>query len=288
MLIVAVKAADSVLLDELISKQKSIKTLGEMFKTRRAGRRDSGRWPRGPDFDLDRLSLTTIATDSCRAYPMGPAAAAAEFEQIRNLAYRSFATNRTGSSGIARLGRLLRAGGRQLPRALPQHRGGRDRRIAHRDDRRIGDQSCYVSARTGAFRFSPAADSAELAGVTRSDLSAACATGEEVWSLAMLLHEAAPSRRSCVGQRHPEQGAEFWRSLSKTAARAFRHAGWPVLFGRSRRVLGGAAADLGPFQRINLMHAFSWPRCPRDLLPERDDLLDRVTREKLVRKLPSA
>jgi chemotaxis protein methyltransferase CheR len=123
--------------------------------------------------------------------------------------------------------------------------------------------------------------------------SAACATGEEVWSLAMMLTEVAPSRRF-----------RLWASDISSKALAFaEHAAYPKercegvpphWLARYFRIQGDPPAySVVPalraqvsFQRINLMQAFPWPRrFPAIFCRNVMIYFDRETQERLVGKL---
>src|SRR3954453_4310286 len=128
--------------------------------------------------------------------PLGPA----EFDQIRQLAHRAFGLNlKNGKEELvaARLARLLRTGGHgtfhAYYRSIVEDTTGES--LMAMIDALATNHTSFMRE-PDHFEFLRGHVLPELGGRQTVEIwSAACATGEEVWSLAMVLHEAAPARR---------------------------------------------------------------------------------------------
>ena len=126
--------------------------------------------------------------------------AAREFEQIRELAYRTFGLDlKSGKEELvsARLGRLVRDGGfrsfEEYHRSVVADRTG-DALLLMIDALATNHTSFLREA--DHFEFLRQTVVPALAHRDAIDIwCAACSTGEEVWTLAMVLNEALPGRR---------------------------------------------------------------------------------------------
>jgi len=130
----------------------------------------------------------------------GPRLDAWEFERIRDLARRAFGLDlRPGKEQLvaARLGRLVRGCGLRSYRELIQ-RASEDRTgesLAAMIDALATNHTSFLRE-SDHFDFLRARVARELAGRDAVEVwSAACSTGEEVWTLAITLLEELPGRR---------------------------------------------------------------------------------------------
>jgi len=235
--------------------------------------------------DLAPLDLTQ---------PLAPA----EFEQIRKLAYRTFGLDlRHGKEELvsARLRKLMRTGGHRsfhaYYRSIVEDSTGAS--LIAMIDALATNHTSFLRE-PEHFDFLRRQILLNLAVRDTFEIwSAACATGEEVWTLAMLLHEAALFCRF-----------RLWASDISSKALAFaeralypteRCHGVPTHWMTRYFVPQSdrAAYSVSPalraqvcFQRINLVQSFSWPRqfpvifCRNVMI-----YFDRQTQEKLVGRL---
>jgi chemotaxis protein methyltransferase CheR len=124
--------------------------------------------------------------------------------------------------------------------------------------------------------------------------SAACSTGEEVWTLAMVLNEALPSRRISIAATdisnkalNSAQAAEYPLDRCQGIppawlSRYFVPGSGPA---RTYRIAPRVRSQVN-FRRINLVESFSWPR-PFPVVFCRNVMIyfDRETQEQVVARL---
>ena len=264
-----------VLVDELIGKQEVvIKTLGETFKnvTGVAGGAILGDGRVGLILDLDRISqgeglVTRRAGCAPRRTRCGrwhPRSSS----RFRQLAYRTFGLDlKSGKEELvsARLRKLVRGGGfhsfQEYYRSIVQDRTGES--LLAMIDALATNHTSFLRE-PDHFQF--LRDQVIPALGTRDPVeiwSAACSTGEEVWTLAMVLNEALPAA-ACPHhrQRHFQQGAALCaaRRLPRgTLSRSLRRLARPLFFRR-----GTAAGELpdhaGPCGRRRRSAASTWSK----------------------------
>jgi chemotaxis protein methyltransferase CheR len=230
-----------------------------------------------------------------------PALTEQDFELVRNLAYRTFGLDlRRGKEELisARLGTLMRTGGFRSFADFYRH-------LQH--DKTGESLTCLIDAlATNHTSFLREPDHFEflrrevlpgLAGREHVDVwSAACSTGEEIWTLACILNEALPVRTIRL----------FGTDISTRALKFAERAVYPAercanltpawlskYFSRDR------AADAytvcprlraqAQFSRRNLLDNISWPR-PFPVVFCRNVMIyfDRQTQEQVVSRLASA
>jgi chemotaxis protein methyltransferase CheR len=235
-------------------------------------------------------------TDPEEVRPLAPR----EFEQIRKLAYDTFGLDlKDGKQDLvsARLRRLVRAHGynsyQDYFRHVQSDRTGDS--LAGMIDALATNHTSFLRE-PEHFRYLQEKIVPSWAGRKHVEIwSAACSTGEEVWTLVFLLHEAMPScdvkiigtdisnkalSRARMGlypversgglpahwyQRYLHRGEGEWRGWYKVA-NEFRS-----------RV---------EFRRLNLMESIHWPH-PFPIVFCRNVMIyfDKVTQEKVVNKL---
>jgi chemotaxis protein methyltransferase CheR len=210
-----------------------------------------------------------VEYDSDGIQPLAPR----EFDQIRQLAHRTFGLDlKTGKEELvsARLRRLLQEGGFHSFQAYYQnvvndHTGGA---LLAMIDALATNHTSFLRE-TAHFEFLRDQIIPELASRDPFEIwCAACSTGEEVWTLGMVLAEALPNRRIRIAAS----------DISNKALRAAQRAVYPVARCQgvppswmSRYFVADArpasAYQVAPhlralavFRRINLVEAYSWPR----------------------------
>jgi chemotaxis protein methyltransferase CheR len=219
-----------------------------------------------------------------------------EFEQIRQLAYRSFGLDlKTGKEELvsARLRKLVRGGGfhsyQDYYRSIVQDRTG------------VSLLAMIDALATNHTSFLREADHFQflrdevLPGLgTRDPIevwSAACSTGEEVWTLAMVLHEALPQRRVRITASDISNKALSFaqravypveRCHGVSAAwlsRYFAADGRPPV---SYQIAPALRAEVA-FRRVNLVESYSWPH-PFPVIFCRNVMIyfDRQTQERVI------
>jgi chemotaxis protein methyltransferase CheR len=227
-----------------------------------------------------------------------PPLAPHEFEQIRQLAHRTFGLDlKHGKEELvtARLRRLVRTGG---------FGGFQDYYRSIVEDKTGESLSAMIDAlttnHTAFFREPDHFDFLRqqvLPGLFARDpieiWSAACATGEEVWTLAMVLHEAGAWRKARLHAGDISGKAlDFARAAIYPRERCLAIP--PNLVARHFKPAdAGAAYTVNPairamasFRRINLVQSYSWPR-PFPVIFCRNVMIyfDRATQERVVRQL---
>jgi len=226
-----------------------------------------------------------------------------EFEQIRRLAYETFGLDlRDGKQDLvtARLRRLV------LSRGCHSYQEYYQRILA---DPTQTELSAMIDAlatnhtsflrEAEHFRYLRETVVPQLAGRGRVDVwSAACATGEEVWSLVFLLDEAMPGRmvrvtgtdisnRALAQARLARYPAERVSGLPREWRERYleREKGDPQDWYR----VAGPYRVRAEFARLNLMDRFTWPR-PFPIVFCRNVMIyfDKPTQERVVAKLAAA
>ena len=230
----------------------------------------------------------------------GPALKTRDFDQIRQLAHGTFGLDlKPGKEELvsARLRRLLRKGGFQSFQDYYKHVLG-DRTgtaLAAMIDALATNHTAFLRE-PDHFTFLREHVLPGLSGRDTVEIwSAACSTGEEVWTLAMVLNEALPSRRISIAATdisnkalHTAQTAEYAADRCQeipTAwlSRYFVPGNGPgKTYGVAPRVRTQAS-----FRRINLIEPFSWGRlfpvifCRNVMIyfdrPTQDQVVERLT-----------
>jgi chemotaxis protein methyltransferase CheR len=222
-----------------------------------------------------------------------------EFEAIRQLAYRTFGLDlKSGKEELvsARLRRLVRDGGFRsfddYYHSILADTTGRG--LAAMIDALATNHTAFLRE-PDHFEFLREQVLPGLAGRDTVDLwSAACATGEEVWTLAMVLREAQPARRIRISGSDISQKALAFaergvypvdRCQPLPAAWLSRHF---VAQGRPPQSWSVSAElrALATFRRLNLLQDYRWGRqfpvifCRNVMI-----YFDRPTQEQVVRQL---
>jgi chemotaxis protein methyltransferase CheR len=229
-------------------------------------------------------------TDSVR--PLAPR----EFEQIRQLAYRTFGLDlKTGKEELvsARLRKLVRGGGyhsfQDYYKSVLQDRTGVS--LLAMIDALATNHTSFMRE-PDHFQF--LCDQVLPGLGTRDPIevwSAACSTGEEVWSLGMVLNEAFPQRRVRISASDISNKAlsfaqravypvERCRGVSAAwLSRYFAAEGRPPVSYRIAPALRARAA----FRRLNLIESYSWPH-PFPIIFCRNVMIyfDRQTQERVI------
>ena len=222
-----------------------------------------------------------------------------EFEQIRKLAYQTFGLDlKSGKEELvsARLRKLVRGGGFRSFQEYYQHivedRTGES--LAGMIDALATNHTAFLRE-PDHFRFFRSQVLPQLAErETVEAWSAACSTGEEVWTLACLLNEALPGRsirivatdisnkalRFASAARYP---LERCRDLPPAwLSRYFVADGRPP---QAYRVAEAIRARV-QFQRVNLVERLPWPhRFPVIFCRNVMIYFDRNTQERVVQQL---
>jgi chemotaxis protein methyltransferase CheR len=195
-----------------------------------------------------------------------------EFEQIRQLAYRTFGLDlKTGKEELvsARLRKLVRGGGyhsfQDYYKGVLQDRTGVA--LLAMIDALATNHTSFLRE-PDHFQF--LCDQVLPALGTRDPIeiwSAACSTGEEVWTLAMVLNEALPHRRVRIAASDISNKAlgfaqravypvERCHGVSAAwLARYFAAQGRPPVSYQIAPALRAQAT----FRRLNLIESYSWP-----------------------------
>lgn len=232
----------------------------------------------------------------------GPTLGSRDFEQIRQLAHETFGLDlKPGKEELvsARLGRLLRKDGfrsfQDYYRHVVSDRTGAAMAamidaLATNHTAFLRDAEHFTFLRQEVLPALASRDTVEV-------WSAACSTGEEVWTLAMILNETLPSRRISVVATdisnkalHAAQAAEYPadRCQDLPAAwlsRYFVPGNGPAKTYRVSPRLRSQAS----FRRVNLVEQFYWGRsfpvifCRNVMI-----YFDRQTQEQLVGRLSAA
>jgi len=231
-----------------------------------------------------------------------PALGAREFEQIRQLAHCTFGLDlKPGKEELvsARLRRLLRKGGFRSFQDYYRHV--------------LADQSGVALAamvdalatnHTAFFRepdhFTFLREQVLPALGARDTIDlwcAACSTGEEVWTLAMLLNEACPQRRIAIQASDisnkallAAQAAEYLADRCTGIPPALLAKYFISAKGASKTYrVAPRIRQQATFRRLNLVENFSWGRLfPMIFCRNVMIYFDRQTQEQVVRRLTAA
>jgi chemotaxis protein methyltransferase CheR len=228
--------------------------------------------------------------------------ASREFEQIRDLAYKTFGLDlKEGKRELvsARLRKLVRQAGHQTYQDYYRHVLGdhSGRALASMIDALTTNHTSFLRE-ADHFTFLKEKVLPPLARRNRVDVwSAACSTGEEVWTLAFLLSECLPSRnfrivgsdisnRVLAMAKEAIYPAERVTGLPQSWARQHLERGegeWKDSF----RVVAGLRSK-AEFRRLNLIESISWPQ-PFPVIFCRNVMIyfDKPTQEKVVTRLAS-
>jgi chemotaxis protein methyltransferase CheR len=225
--------------------------------------------------------------------------AATEFERIRELAHRTFGLDlRPGKQELvsARLQRLVRSGGFRSYHEYYRHV------LSDRSGEAL--MALIDALATNHTSFLREADHFDflrkgvLPALTRRSSidvwSAACSTGEEVWTLLLVLHDTLPASRFLV------IGSDISRKALRFAARAVYPAerlatlprNWQE-FGFTREPGDPASYSVKPalreraqFRRLNLIEPISWPaRFPVIFCRNAMIYFDQNTQRKVIGNL---
>jgi chemotaxis protein methyltransferase CheR len=241
------------------------------------------------------LTATAGFRESELEHPLAPR----EFEEVRKLAYGSFGLElKPGKEELvsARLGNLVRKGNfRSFGDYCAWVRSDASgRSLAAMIDALATNHTAFLRE-PDHFQFLRERVLPELAARRTLELwSAACSTGEEVWTLACLINESFPARdvrilasdvsgkalRTAQNARYP---AERCQDLpSAWLARFFAAQGRPVQAYQVRPEICRQAA----FRRLNLIETISGVG-PLPVIFCRNVMIyfDRATQEKVVRQL---
>jgi chemotaxis protein methyltransferase CheR len=233
---------------------------------------------------------------------VSPPLGARDFEQIRQLAYGTFGLDlKPGKEELvsARLRRLLRKGGFRSFQDYYKHvlTDQTGTALAAMIDALATNHTSFLRE---PDHFSFLRETVLPSLATRDSVElwcAACSTGEEVWTLAMLLNEACPHRRITI------QASDISNKALEAAQSAEypldRCQGIPAAW-LSRYFVAGKGLvktySVAPrvrtqahFRRLNLVESFSWGRlfpiifCRNVMI-----YFDRQTQEQVVGRLSAA
>jgi len=231
-----------------------------------------------------------------------PALGARDFEQIRLLAHGTFGLDlKPGKEELvsARLRRVLRQGGFQSFQDYYRHV------LADRTGVALAAMIDALATNHTAFLREPDHFTflreevlpSLAARETIEVWSAACSTGEEVWTLAMVLNEALPSRRLAIAATdisnkalHSAQAAEYAQDRCQGVPAAWLSRYFVPGNGPGRTYcVAPRIRSQAAFRRINLVEPFSWPR-PFAVIFCRNVMIyfDRQTQEQVVGRLAAS
>jgi len=222
-----------------------------------------------------------------------------EFEQIRTLAHRTFGLDlKAGKEELvsARLRKLVRSGGFRSFQEYYQHivEDSTGKALAGMIDALATNHTAFLRE-PDHFQFFREQIVPRLAERDVVEVwSAACSTGEEIWTLACLLNEALPSRRFRITATDISHKALRFASAATYPKDRCRDvpAAWLsryfVAEGRPAQSYHVAPAIRSQvqFQRINLVERLPWPHqypvifCRNVMI-----YFDRATQERVVQQL---
>jgi chemotaxis protein methyltransferase CheR len=233
---------------------------------------------------------------------ISPALGARDFEQIRQLAHGTFGLDlKPGKEELvsARLRRLLRKGGFRTFQDYYRHvlADNSGAALAAMIDALATNHTAFLRE-PEHFKFLRAEVLPGLASRDSVEVwCAACSTGEEVWTLAMILNEAFPQRRISIvasdisnkaleAAQTAEYAAERCQGIPAAwLARYFVQGKNPV---KTYSVAPRTRAQAS-FRRVNLVENISWGRlfpvifCRNVMI-----YFDRETQEQVVGRLAAA
>jgi chemotaxis protein methyltransferase CheR len=246
--------------------------------------------------------MGTVKPPTDRKEDLSPALGARDFEQIRQLAHGTFGLDlKPGKEELvsARLRRLLREGGfrsfQEYYRHVLADRSGMA--LAGLIDALATNHTSFLRE-PDHFTFLRDEVLPSLAKRETVELwCAACSTGEEVWTLAMILNEACPHRRISIvasdisnkalgDAQNAEYPADRCQGIPATwLSRYFVPGKGPV---KTHRVAARVRAQAS-FRRVNLMESFDWGRLfPVIFCRNAMIYFDRRTQEQVVGHLVAA
>ena len=234
-------------------------------------------------------------SDAEAVRPLGPG----EFEQIRQLAHRTFGLDlKPGKEELvsARLRRLVKGGGFRsfqeyyrhvLADATGEALAGMIDALATNHTAFLREPEHFDYLRQQVVPMLERRESIDI-------WSAACSTGEEVWTLAFLLNDALPSRRIRIAATDISRRA--LKFAERAAYPAERCQGLPATW-LSRYTLPEAVSPKTyrvcphirqqvSFRRLNLLEPYGWTHsfpvifCRNVMI-----YFDRPTQEKVVQRL---
>jgi len=219
-----------------------------------------------------------------------------EFEQFRQLAYRTFGLDlKTGKEELvsARLRKLVRGGGfrsfQDYYRSIVQDRTGES--LLAMIDALATNHTSFLRE-PDHFHFLRDEVLPQLGIHEPIDVwSAACSTGEEVWTLGMVIREVLPQRHVRISASDISNKAlrfaqraiyplERCHGLSAAwLARYFTADGKPP----AGYQIGSVLRALATFRRINLVESYAWPH-PFPIIFCRNVMIyfDRQTQERVI------
>jgi len=222
-----------------------------------------------------------------------------EFEQFRQLAHTAFGLDlKPGKEELvtARLRRLVRSGGFSSYRDYYRHilKDSTGEALAGMIDALATNHTSFLREpdhfdflRQKVVPMLAERDSIEI-------WSAACSTGEEVWSLACLLNDAWPSKKIRICATDISRKALHLASQACYSAERCRGvpAAWLSRYftlepgpPRAHRVAPHIRSQVS-FRRLNLLETYGWPR-PFPVIFCRNVMIyfDQSTQEQVVRQL---
>jgi chemotaxis protein methyltransferase CheR len=222
-----------------------------------------------------------------------------EFEQIRRLAHQSFGLDlKPGKEELvaARLGGLVRGGGFRSFHAYYEH-------VVHdRTGEALANMTDALTTNHTAFLREP--DHFEFLRrellpkigqrATVEIWSAACSTGEEVWSIASVLSDVLGTRRGQVAAsdistralRFAERGTYPIDRCTGLPASWLGKYFEPIDGPSSGYRVSAAMRAKATFRRVNLVEAYTWPRrFPAIFCRNVMIYFDAATQEQVVRRL---
>ena len=225
--------------------------------------------------------------------------ASREFEEIRELAHRAFGLDlKRGKEDLvsARLQRLVRSGGFRSYREYYRHvrSDSTGESLMALIDALATNHTAFLRE-PDHYKFLRERLVPELGRRQAFEIwSAACSTGEEVWTLLLLLREALPRTRLRV------IGSDISRTALRQAAKAVYPAERVACLPRAWLAAGftpntrppgsygvkPAVRECATFRRINLVEPFPWTaKFPVIFCRNVMIYFDRPTQKEVVRKL---
>jgi chemotaxis protein methyltransferase CheR len=225
--------------------------------------------------------------------------ASREFEEIRELAHRAFGLDlKHGKEDLvsARLQRLVRSGGFRSYREYCRHvrSDSTGESLMALIDALATNHTSFLRE-ADHYRFLRERVAPELARRPSVDVwSAACSTGEEVWTLVLLLRDALPGAKlrvlgSDISRKALRQAANAMYPAERVASlpRAWLEAGFiPNAIPPDSFTVKPVIRECATFRRVNLIEPFPWTaQFPVIFCRNVMIYFDRPTQKELVRKL---